>query len=80
MLKNNLIALGYKFESDTDTEVLAHLIDSFLNKGISLSKSVQMTLNEVNGTYGLAVIYSKEPDKIIAARKGSPLVIGIREW
>ncbi len=76
-LKNNLIALGYKFESDTDTEVLAHLIDSYLNKGINLSKSVQMTLNEVNGTYGLAVMYSKEPDKIIAARKGSPLVIGI---
>jgi len=76
-LKNNLITLGYKFESDTDTEVLAHLIDSYLNKGINLSKSVQMTLNEVNGTYGLAVMYSKEPDKIIAARKGSPLVIGI---
>jgi len=76
-LKYNLITLGYKFESETDTEVLAHLIDSFLNKGINLSKSVQMTLNEVNGTYGLAVLYSKEPDKIIAARKGSPLVIGI---
>ena len=56
-LKYNLITLGYKFESETDTEVLAHLIDSFLNKGINLSKSVQMTLNEVNGTYGLAVLY-----------------------
>jgi glucosamine--fructose-6-phosphate aminotransferase (isomerizing) len=76
-LKNRLIVSGFKFESDTDTEVLAHLIDSFLKKGFSLSKSVQMTLNEVSGTYGLAVIYSKEPDKIIAARKGSPLVIGI---
>jgi glucosamine--fructose-6-phosphate aminotransferase (isomerizing) len=74
-----LISLGYKFESDTDTEVLAHLIDSFLKKGISLSKSVQMALNEVSGTYGLAVIYSKEPDKIVAARKGSPLVIGLGE-
>jgi glucosamine--fructose-6-phosphate aminotransferase (isomerizing) len=77
VLKNGLISLGYKFESDTDSEVFAHLIDSFLNKGYGLSKSVQMALNEVNGTYGLAVIYSKEPDKIIAARKGSPLVIGI---
>jgi len=76
-LKNSLISLGYKFESDTDSEVFAHLIDSFLNKGNDLSKSVQMALNEVNGTYGLAVIYSKEPDKIVAARKGSPLVIGI---
>lgn len=77
VLKNGLISLGYKFESDTDSEVFAHLIDNFLNKGYNLSKSVQMALNEVNGTYGLAVIYSKEPDKIIAARKGSPLVIGI---
>lgn len=76
-LKNGLISLGYKFESETDSEVFAHLIDSFLNKGYELSKSVQMALNEVDGTYGIAVIYSKEPDKIIVARKGSPLVIGI---
>ena len=79
VLKNNLSALGYKFESDTDSEVFAHLIDSFLNKGYDLSKSVQMALNEVDGTYGLAVIYSEEPDKLVAARKGSPLVIGIGE-
>jgi len=79
VLKNNLITLGYEFESDTDSEVFAHLIDSFLNKGYNLSKSVQMALNEVNGTYGLAVIYSNEPDKLIAARKGSPLVIGLGE-
>ena len=77
VLKNGLMALGYKFDSDTDSEVFAHLIDSFLAKGYNLSKSVQMALNEVDGTYGLAVIYSKEPDKIIAARKGSPLVIGL---
>ena len=77
ILKSGLISLGYKFESDTDSEVFAHLIDSFLAKGYNLSKSVQMALNEVDGTYGLAVIYSKEPDKIIAARKGSPLVIGL---
>ena len=77
VLKSGLISLGYKFESDTDSEVFAHLIDSFLKKGYNLSKSVQMALNEVDGTYGLAVIYSKEPDKIIAARKGSPLVIGL---
>ena len=78
-LKNSLISLGYIFESDTDSEVFAHLIDSFLSKGYNLSKSVQMALNEIDGTYGLAVIYSKEPDKIIAARKGSPLVIGLGE-
>jgi len=77
VLKNGLVSLGYKFDSDTDSEVFAHLIDSFLVKGYNLSKSVQMALNEVDGTYGLAVIYSKEPDKIIAARKGSPLVVGL---
>jgi glucosamine--fructose-6-phosphate aminotransferase (isomerizing) len=77
VLKNGLISLGYKFESETDSEVFAHLIDSFLNRGYELSKSVQMALNEIDGTYGIAVIYSKEPDKIIVARKGSPLVIGI---
>ena len=79
VLKNALKALGYNFESDTDSEVFAHLIDSFLNKGYNLSKSVQMALNEIEGTYGIAVIYTLEPDKIIVARKGSPLVIGLGE-
>jgi len=79
VLKNALRALGYNFESETDSEVFAHLIDSFLNKGYNLSKSVQMALNEIEGTYGIAVIYTLEPDKIIVARKGSPLVIGLGE-
>ncbi len=77
VLKNALKTLGYSFESDTDSEVFAHLIDSFLIKGYNLSKSVQMALNEIDGTYGVAVIYALEPDKIIVARKGSPLVIGL---
>ena len=53
------------------------LIDSFIKKGNDLTKSVQLALHEVEGTYGLAIVYSEEPDKIIAARKGSPLVVGI---
>jgi len=76
-LKTSLEKLGYNFQTETDTEVLVHLIDSFLKKGYSLFKSVRLALTEVEGTYGLAVVYEKEPDKIIAARKGSPLVIGI---
>lgn len=78
-LKKGLQGLGYKFRSDTDSEVFAHLIDNFLSKDYSLSKSVQMALNEIEGAYGLAVICAKEPDKIVAARKGSPLVLGIGE-
>jgi glucosamine--fructose-6-phosphate aminotransferase (isomerizing) len=77
VLKKGLQTFGYNFESETDSEVLAHLIDSFTKRGHSIAKSVQLALHEVEGTYGLAVISSKEPDKIIAARKGSPLVVGI---
>lgn len=78
-IKKRLSNLGYHFKSETDSEVLAHLIDSFLKKGFDFSKSVQLALNEVEGTYGLAIVYSNEADKLIAARKGSPLVIGIGE-
>ena len=78
-LRTGLQKLGYEFITQTDSEVLPHLIDSFLVKGHSLFRSVQLALSEVEGTYGIAVIYEKEPDKIIAARKGSPLVLGIGE-
>jgi glucosamine--fructose-6-phosphate aminotransferase (isomerizing) len=76
-IKIKLIKDGYEFVSQTDTEVLVHLIDSFLQKGNSLLKSVQLGLSEVNGTYGVAAISKSEPDKMIVAKKGSPLVIGI---
>jgi glutamine---fructose-6-phosphate transaminase (isomerizing) len=76
-LKTGLEQLGYIFESETDSEVLPHLVDNFIKRGNTLLKAVQLALNEVEGTYGIAVIYEGEPDKIIAARKGSPLVIGI---
>ena len=78
-IKNELIKQGYEFSSDTDTEVLVHLIDSFINKGNDLCKAVQLALNEVIGTYGIAVIYKDEPDKVVVARKGSPLVVGLGE-
>lgn len=78
-LREGLKKLGYNFITETDTEVLPHLIDSFLVKGHSLFKSVQLALSEVEGTYGIAVVYANEPDKVVAARKGSPLVLGIGE-
>ncbi len=77
VLKKGLQSFGYEFSSETDSEVLVHLIDSFTKRGHDITKSVQLALHEVEGTYGLAVISSKEPDKIIAARKGSPLVVGL---
>ncbi len=78
-LRAGLKKLGYTFITETDTEVLPHLIDSFLVKGHSLFRSVQLALSEVEGTYGIAVVYANEPDKVVAARKGSPLVLGIGE-
>jgi len=79
VIKKGLQKLGYNFRSETDSEVIVHLIDNFINRGYDFTKSVQLALHEVEGTYGLAIIYTKEPDKIIAARKGSPLVVGIGE-
>lgn len=76
-LKKALIKKGYVFKSETDSEVFAHLIDSFLKKGENLFHAVRTALNSIEGTYGLAVISKNEPDKIIVARKGSPLVLGI---
>ncbi|MCH8169642.1 MAG: glutamine--fructose-6-phosphate transaminase (isomerizing) [Bacteroidetes bacterium] len=78
-IKKGLQSLGYDFISDTDSEVIPQLIDSFLKKGYSLVKAVHAALSKVEGTYGIAVVYAKEPDKLVVARKGSPLVIGVGE-
>ena len=78
-IKKGLQAMGYDFITDTDSEVIPQLIDSFLKKGFSLVKAVHAALSKVEGTYGIAVVYAKEPDKLVAARKGSPLVIGVGE-
>lgn len=77
VLKKGLQKFGYKFNTDTDTEVLVHLIDSHLKKGHKFFQAVRYALNEVTGAYGIAVAYSEEPDKLVVARNGSPLVIGI---
>ncbi|MBI3566685.1 MAG: glutamine--fructose-6-phosphate transaminase (isomerizing) [Gemmatimonadetes bacterium] len=76
-LKAALQELGYEFRSDTDTEVLAHLIQELFEG--SLEEAVINALRKVEGTYGMAVVSSRDPGKIVAARKGSPLLIGIGE-
>lgn len=78
-LKKTLQKEGFVFESDTDSEVFAHLIDRYIKNNHSLLDAVRHSLVEIEGTYGLAVIYDKEPDKIIIAKKGSPIVIGVGE-
>lgn len=67
----------YKFQSDTDTEVLAALIDSNCKDGVSLKDAVAKALKKIRGTYGIAVFSPNEPGTIIVARLGSPLIIGL---
>ncbi|MEP0841984.1 MAG: glutamine--fructose-6-phosphate transaminase (isomerizing) [Phycisphaerae bacterium] len=74
-LRTFLSGLGIECVSETDTEVLAQLIGHFYNG--SLEQAVRNALHEVQGTYGIAVISADEPDRIVVARKGSPLIVGI---
>ncbi|MFP4433231.1 MAG: glutamine--fructose-6-phosphate transaminase (isomerizing) [Planctomycetota bacterium] len=77
-IKQFLINEGHEFTTDTDTEVLAQLIGEFYNDGAeTLEEAVQRALKEVTGTYGIVVMASDEPDKLVVARKGSPLIIGV---
>jgi glucosamine--fructose-6-phosphate aminotransferase (isomerizing) len=74
-LKAHLVELGHKFTSDTDTEVIAHLIEEAFDG--NLEDAVIEALWQIEGTYGIAVISSDDKEKIVAARKGSPLLIGL---
>ncbi len=76
-IKKKLLRDGHTFRSDTDSEVLTVFIKSLYNKLGNLEEAVRYALSEVNGTFGIVVISSCEPDKIIAARRGSPLVLGV---
>ena len=76
-LRDQLKALGYVFTSDTDTEVIAHLLHHKLKDLPDLTVALKATVKELHGAYGLAVISARQPDRLVAARSGSPLVIGL---
>lgn len=79
-LREELISRGHVFKSDTDTEVLIHLIENIiLNEGVELLEAVRLALTQVVGAYAIAIVDREQPDQLIAARKGSPLVIGVGE-
>ncbi|WIE50627.1 glutamine--fructose-6-phosphate transaminase (isomerizing) [Pseudomonas sp. GM17] len=77
VLREQLKGLGYVFTSDTDTEVIAHLLEHKLKDLGDLTVALKATVKELHGAYGLAVISASQPDRLVAARSGSPLVIGL---
>jgi len=77
-LKEELTSRGHEFKSDTDTEVLIHLIEEIQEiENIDLLEAVRLALQEVNGAYAIVIMDKEHPDRLIAARKGSPMVIGV---
>ena len=77
VLRRKLQELGYEFASETDTEVVVHLVDEAFQENVTLEDAVAAALLQVEGAYGVAVVSSRDPDKIVAARNGSPLLLGI---
>ena len=79
VLKKKLLQSGHHFRSATDTEVIAHLIEEFHRWDNDLESAVREALLQVQGTYGMVIMSKEEPDRLIVARNGSPLVIGLGE-
>lgn len=78
-IKEDLEAEGHIFKSDTDTEVIPHLLEKFMDEGLNLEEALRKTINILNGAYAIAAISTKEPNKVVATRKDSPLIVGIGE-
>ena len=76
-LRRELEAQGYEFVTDTDTEVIAHLVDSRYTDGVTLLDAVRQAIKHLEGAFAIAVLARDEPDRIVAARVGSPLVVGV---
>ena len=78
-IKTKLAREGHRFHSGTDTEVLAHLIGVMFDRTGDLCTAVRLALAEVDGTYGIVALSAQDPDRLVVARKGSPLIIGVGE-
>ena len=78
-LRSELENLGHEFKSKTDTEVIPHLIEENVKKGLGLVEAVREALKAIRGSYAIAVVSSREPDKIVCARMESPLILGVGE-
>lgn len=76
-LREKLTKAGYTFKSDTDTEVIPHLIDFYLNSGGSFEKAFSATIKDLRGAYAIAAMYAADPNKLFVAKLSSPLVIGV---
>ncbi len=76
VLREELLAKGYVFESETDSETVAHLVDSYIADGLDLLDAVRATIKRLEGAYAIGVVSRDNPDRIVAARAGSPLVVG----
>ena len=76
-IKEELIGEGYKFKSETDTEVIPHLLDKYMKTGLDLENALRKVLDVIQGSYAIAAICVDEPERVVATRKDSPLIVGI---
>ncbi len=76
-LRARLTGLGYQFRSQTDTEVIAHLLHAYVTEGMTLFTAVAQAVRELQGAYAIAAISSREPDTVVGSRRGSPLLLGV---
>ncbi len=78
-IKENLLKEGHRFASETDTEIVSHLVVRHLNQGADYLSAIRLTLQEIKGSYALGIVNSHEPRLLVAARKESPLILGLGE-
>ncbi len=76
-IKARLIEEGHVFKSDTDTEVIPHLLKDFMDEGLSLEEAMRKTVKVIHGSYAIAAVCVDEPNKVVATRKDSPLIVGV---